>query len=141
MIRVFLGGTTKGYDWREVLEERFAYVKFLELYNPIVKDWNEESREKENLYKETADINLYVVTPFMGGCYSIAEAVDSSNKYPEKTVFAYISEAKHGNEIRRFTKEMTNSLNAVSEIITTNGGTCLTSLDEVIDYIREYINR
>jgi hypothetical protein len=38
MIKVFLGGTTKGYDWREVLEERFAYVRFLELYNPIVKE-------------------------------------------------------------------------------------------------------
>ena len=141
MIKVFLGGTTKGYDWREVLEERFAYVRFLELYNPIVKNWNEDTRKKENFYKEIADINLYVVTPFMEGCYSIAEAVDSSNKHPEKTVFAYIPEAKHGNEIRRFTKGMLNSLNAVSEIITNNGGTCLTSLDEVIDYIRNYINK
>lgn len=141
MIKIFLGGTTKGYDWREVLEERFEYIKFLELYNPIIKDWDENAREKENNYKETSDINLFVLTPFMEGCYSIAEAVDSSNKYPEKTVFAYITEAKHGNEIRRFTRGMLHSLNAVSEIISNNGGTCLTSLDEVIDYIRNYINK
>ena len=38
MIKVFLGGTCEGYDWRKVLEERFDYVKFLELFNPIVED-------------------------------------------------------------------------------------------------------
>ena len=141
MIKIFLGGTTKGYDWRKVLDDRFDYIKFVELFNPIVEEWDEKAREKENKYKEVSDINVYVLTPYMEGCYSIAEVVDDSNKRPEKTVFVYLSEIKSEKEIRRFTKEMLHSLEAVAELVKSNGGKCFTSMDELIDYIREFINK
>ena len=141
MIRVFLGGTTKGYDWRKVIEERFEYINFLELFNPIVDNWDDEAKERENKYKEFSDLNVYVITPHMEGCYSIAEVVDDSNKSPEKTVFAYLPAVKNDHEIRTFTKSMLHSLEAVAEIVKSNGGTCFTSLEEVIYYIRDYINK
>lgn len=141
MIKVFLGGTCEGYDWRKVLEERFDYVKFLELFNPIVEDWTPECVERENEYKENCDICLFVITPFMQGCYSIAEAVEMAIKQPEKVVFVHLNKAAANNEIRRFTRKMQHSLEVTGELIERNGGTYLKSLDEVIDYIREYINR
>ena len=60
MIKIFLGGTTKGYDWRKVLDDRFDYIKFVELFNPIVEEWDEKAREKENKYKEVSDINAEI---------------------------------------------------------------------------------
>lgn len=141
MIKIFLGGTTRGYDWRKDLEDRFGYIKFVELFNPIVEHWDEKAREKENKYKEVSDLNIYVLTPYMEGCYSIAEVVDDSNKQPEKTVFVYLSEIKSKKEIRKFTKEMLKSLGAVAELVESNGGNCFTSMDELVDYIREFINK
>lgn len=35
------------------------------------------------------DVLLYVITPKMTGVYSIAEAVDDSNKQPGRVVFSY----------------------------------------------------
>ena len=141
MIKVFLGGTCQGYDWRKVLEDRFDYVKFLELYNPIVKNWTEDCVNAENEYKKNCDFCLFVITPYMEGIYSIAEAVDMSNKSPERTVFVYIDNIVEGREKRYFTKKMLHSLEVTSELIKSNGGVVLTSLDEVIDYIRNYINK
>lgn len=141
MIKIFLGGTCEGYDWRKVLEERFEYVEFVELFNPIVENWTPECVENENNYKANADINLFVITPFMQGCYSVAEAVDESNKHPERTVFVVINKANSKNEIRRFTSKMEKSLRVTGEMIERNGGKFFTTLDEVIDFIREFINK
>lgn len=141
MIKVFLGGTCEGYDWRKVLEDKFGYIEFLELFNPIVEDWTSECIERENEYKENCDICLFVITPFMQGCYSIAEAVDVSNKHPEKAVFAYLDKATSRNEIRRFTRKMEKSLKVTGELIERNGGKFFTSLEEIINYISDYIDK
>lgn len=141
MIKVFLGGTCEGYDWRKVLEDKFGYIEFLELFNPIVEDWTPECIERENEYKENCDICLFVITPFMQGCYSIAEAVDVSNKHPEKVVFAYLDKATSHNEIRRFTRKMEKSLKVTGELIEHNGGKFFTSLEEIINYISDYIDK
>jgi hypothetical protein len=137
--RIFMGGTTRGFNWREVLENRFKDVENVELFNPIVADWNCERIIFENRYKEICELNLFVVTPYMEGVYSIAEAVDLSNKKPENLVFAYIDHFVDGKEIRDFTKKMKHSLNVTGKMIVNNGGKVFTSLDDVENYIREFI--
>jgi hypothetical protein len=139
MFRVFMGGTTQGFNWREVLENRFKDDKNVELFNPVVDDWNCERIRIENEYKEICEMNLFVVTPFMEGIYSIAEAVDLSNKKPENLVFVYIDHFVDGKEIRDFTKKMKHSLDVTGKMIEKNGGKVFTSLDDVENYIREFI--
>ena len=65
MVKVFLGGTTKGYDWRGVIEREFEHHDGIELFNPIVKDWNDEAINIENEYKKTCDVCLYLITPHL----------------------------------------------------------------------------
>lgn len=137
--RIFMGGTTQGFNWREVLENKFKDVEIVELFNPVVDDWNCERIRIENEYKEICEINLFVVTPYMEGVYSIAEAVDLSNKRPENLVFVYIDHFVDGKEIRDFTKKMKHSLNVTGKMIINNGGKVFTSLDDVENYIREFI--
>ena len=137
--RIFMGGTTQGFNWREVLENRFKDVENVELFNPVVDDWNCERIRIETEYKEICEVNLFVVTPYMEGVYSIAEAVDLSNKKPEKLVFVYIDHFVDGKEIRDFTKKMKHSLNVTGKMIVNNGGKVFTSLDDVENYIREFI--
>ena len=140
MIKIFLGGTCEGYDWRKDLEHTFKDVEGLELFNPIVDDWTPECVIKENEYKENCDVCLFVITPFMAGCYSVAEAVDVSNKHPERAVFAYIDTAKYKNDLRRFTPKMEKSIKVTGEMIERNGGKFFKSLEEVIEYIDSLIN-
>lgn len=90
MIKVFLGGTTQGWDWRKILEEEFKGDDRLELFNPLVDDWNEEAQRKEREYRKNCDICLQVITPYVSGVYSIAEIVDDSNKRPDKTHFVVL---------------------------------------------------
>ena len=133
---VFLGGTCNESTWRN---ELIPLLK-IDYFNPVVEDWTPECIERENEYKENCDICLFVITPFMQGCYSIAEAVDVSNKHPEKVVFVHLNKTITKNEIRKFTKEMQHSLEVTGELIERNGGKYFTSLDEVIDYISYFIN-
>ena len=82
---------------------------------------------------------LYVLTPRMVGVYSIAEAVDDSNKRPEKTVFCFLEvddtrdddndekndtqkEKEVTNECCRFNQQQVASLNAVGKMIEANSG-------------------
>ena len=86
MARVFLGGTCNGSVWRDELTEMLNVSYF----NPVVDDWNEEARIREEKEKESAVYQLYVITPEMTGVYSIAELIDSSNKSPKQTIFCFI---------------------------------------------------
>lgn len=90
MLKVFLGGTTQGWDWRKILEEEFKNDERVELFNPLVDDWNEEAQRIEKEYRKTCDVCLQVITPYISGVYSIAEIVDDSNKRPDKTHFVVL---------------------------------------------------
>lgn len=110
-VKIFLGGTCNGSTWREDV------IPFLEFdyFNPVVEDWTPECIEKENIEKEeNCNIHLYVITKEMTGVYSIAEAVQSSNKKEVTTIF-YV-------EYEGFDEAMIRSLRAVREIISNNGG-------------------
>lgn len=139
MTKIFLGGTCEGFNWRKVLINKLSHLKNAELFNPIVDKWDDEARKIENEYKENCDICLYVITPFMSGCYSIAEAVDDSNKRPNNTIFVHINKVVDENSIYEFTEKMEKSIKAVCEIITKNGGLVFDSFNDLIDYLENTI--
>ena len=126
-MKVFLGGTCNGSTWRDQLEPLLK----LDYFNPVVADWTPECHARELQERETADFVLYTITPLMTGVYSIAEAVDDSNKRPERTVFCLLE--RDGD--RTFSSVQKRSLDAVVEMIQSNGGHATTSLQEVADYL------
>ena len=133
-LEVFLGGTTaKGTSWREDL------IKNLEVdyFNPIVDDWNDEAYKRELRKRNTCDYVLYVISPLMIGVYSIAEAIDDSNKRPEKTLFCVVDsdgDIKKYSEIK-WNKDQSKSLDAVAKLVKKNGGKVFDKLNEVADYL------
>ena len=74
--RFFLGGTTAGSTWRDEVIQELEKRK-LEYFNPVVPDWNDEARKKEEEEKEKCDTMLFLITPEMQGVYSIAEIINS----------------------------------------------------------------
>lgn len=115
--KVFLGGTCNESQWREKL---IPLLK-IDYFNPVVPDWTEEAYQEELRQRELCDYCLYVITPKMTGVYSIAEAVDDSNKCPSKTVFAFLLDEEDGENME-FSSEQLKSLDKVGEMISFNGG-------------------
>ena len=67
------------------------------------------------------------------GVYSIAEAVDDSNKRPERTVFCVLESANG----LTFTEGEMKSLNSVGEMVKRNGGYFAASLEDVADKLNK----
>jgi hypothetical protein len=128
--KVFLGGTCSTSTWRDELIPKLE----IDYFNPVVDDWNSESRANEIRERQECDIVLYVLTPQMTGVYAIAEAVDDSNKRPEKTIFCYLQ--RHREEA--FTRGQSASLEAVKNLIQANGATVLVSLTSVAWHINNW---
>jgi hypothetical protein len=126
MKRVFLGGTCNNSLWREFL----IPLLNINYFNPVVEDWTLECQERELLEREICDYCLYVITSDMTGVYSIAEAVDDSNKRPLKTIFCYIDD-------QHFTTHQIKSLIQTSRLIESNGGKCFTNLIDVAEYLNK----
>lgn len=108
-MKVFLGGTCSGYDWRSEL----IPLLDCDYYNPIVKNWQESDRLREVQERENADFILYVITNGLKGVYSIAEVVDDSNKRPKKTIFCVLDTG--------IDKQMMHSLEATAQLVKSNG--------------------
>lgn len=72
MSQVFLGGTCAGPDYRELLIPLLTVPYF----NPVVKDWKPEDAEREDVAKQSASINVFVITPAAVGMYSVAELTE-----------------------------------------------------------------
>lgn len=124
-MKVFLGGTCNGSTWRsEVIE-----LLEIDYFDPVVKDWTQECQVEELRQRELCDYILYVITPLMKGVYSIAEAVDDSNKQPEKTIFCVY------DYLDEFSVSELKSLQAVSKMIISNGGKVFNSLKETAVYL------
>lgn len=118
--RVFLGGTCNESTWRDEITP-LLNAAGIETFNPVVDDWNEEAQRNELRARLECDICLYVITPKKIGDYSIAEAVDDSNKRPERTMFALMD--KDGD--KEFSTPQKKSLRAVGDLISRNtGDTC-----------------
>lgn len=136
--RVFLGGTCNESTWRKELIPLLT----IDFFDPVVDDWTEECKERERYERETCDYCLYVITPRMVGTYSIAEAVDDSNKRPEKTIFCVLENDNTEDDrlafsaiYKSFNNKQLYSLDEVGKLIQRNGGKYFTSLREVAEYV------
>jgi len=127
MKKVFLGGTCNGSLWREELIPQLK----INYFNPAVDDWNDAASQRELQERENADYCLYVITPKMIGCYSIAEIIDDSNKRPEKTLVV----ALQSYENEKFNSVRWKSLQAVLKMVNRNGGRVFDSLQNIADYL------
>lgn len=138
--KVFLGGTCNESQWREKL---IPLLK-IDYFNPVVPDWTEEAYQEELRQRELCDYCLYVITPKMTGVYSIAEAVDDSNKRPSKTVFAFLPDEEDGENME-FSSEQLKSLDKVGEMISFNGGVYIRnrSYETIANYLNGeyYLNK
>lgn len=131
-MKVFLGGTWNGSTWRETL---IPWLK-IDYFNPIVEDWTEACIAEEIRQRRICDFCLYVITPKMTGVYSIAEAVDDSNKRePGTTIFCFTEEIGDPT----FTEAQIKSLKQIGRLIESNGGVFLDSLLMVACYLNSQI--
>ena len=111
---IFLGGTCNGSTWREDLIPALEECG-LDYFNPVVDDWTTEAQMREEAIKlDPRNVELYCITKEMKGVFSIAEAVQASNKKPTKTIFWFDS-----YNIPQF---QVKSLEQVGKLIQTNGG-------------------
>lgn len=130
MKKVFLGGTCNESSWREELKVLLTIGYF----DPVVDDWNDEARQNELREREEADFVLYTITPRMTGVYSIAEAIDDSNKRPTKTIFCcLLADGEYS-----FNKSQKRSLYAVAQMVERNGGRVFNSLIGVAKYLNAH---
>lgn len=121
---IFLGGTCNESSWRDELMPMLEDAGF-EYFNPVVDDWTPDFIAIENQIKSKQDtIELYVITSQMTGVYSIAEAVQSSNKRPRQTIFCVLEQGFDEGQLR--------SLRAVSDLISRNGATTHTKLNDIV---------
>jgi hypothetical protein len=129
---VFLGGTCNNSTWRVRLIEKLKVPYF----NPVVEDWTEKAQEEEDEQRKNAKFVLFVITPLMKGCFSVAEVVDCSNKRPESTLFCVLEK----DDDKEFEDFQLKSLKQVKKMVQENGAIVLNSLDEIADYLnnKEY---
>ncbi len=127
--RVFLGGTCNESLWREYVSSQLNLN--IEAYNPVVDDWNEAAQEEELRQRRDCDYCLYVITPRMTGVYSIAEAIDDSNKRPDKTLFCFLD----CDENEKFSSAQVRSLQQVEKMIRSNNGKVFNDLDAIIRFL------
>lgn len=130
-MRVFLGGTCGKSTWREQLMTMLDPQ--IEVFNPVVDEWNDEAKENEEKEKnELCTDLLYVITSEMTGVYSIAEVVDSSNKRPNDTILCIIPDG--------FDESQLKSLTAVSVLVCKNGAKVFSNLISVATLLSDKIN-
>lgn len=129
--KVFLGGTCSDSLWREEIKPLLK----IDFFDPVCDgEWTQEAYLREIHERETSDFVMYVVTPKMGGVYSIAEVIDDSNKRPEKTLFCYLP-TDDGDV---FTKAELKSLKAVAKMVMKNGGKVFDNLIEMVEYLNRF---
>lgn len=128
--RVFLGGTCNNSTWRHELINKLTHDNF---FNPVVDNWTDECKQREDYEKKYCDYHLYVITPKMSGVYSIAEAVDDSNKDPVHTLFCIL----YSDKGKIFTDGEIRSLEATKSIIKNNGAIIFDNLDEIAEFLNE----
>ena len=127
-MKVFLGGTCNGSDWRNLIIPMLS----VEFFNPTVKTWPLEGMEEKIPQRELCDIYLCFIVPSMDdSLYPIAEVIDDSNKRPQKTVFVCIRE----DEGWKFTYSQWKSLSAVAQMVERNGGTVFDNLKDAALHI------
>lgn len=126
-MKVFLGGTTVNSKWRDEIKSLLT----IDYFDPVVDDWNEESRNIEKIEKSKCDVHLYTLTPEIQGIFSIAEATESANKMPERTILCILNE--YGNS--SFNEGMSRSMKAFIDLIESNNVKVFYSLEDTANYL------
>jgi Nucleoside 2-deoxyribosyltransferase like len=132
MKTVFLGGTCNNSTWRNIIIPQLVGIN---AFNPVVEDWTPDCQAEERKQREECDYCLYVITPKMMGVYSIAEAVDDSNKRPDKTLFCFFNE-DGGQE---FSQAQKKSLIQVGLMVARNGGKWLDHIQDVAEFLNRNV--
>lgn len=128
--RVFLGGTCNDSKWRETLIPMLVRQGF-DYFDPVVPDWTPECKAIEIKERELCDVCLYVLTPKMTGVYSIAEAVDDSNKRPRRTVLCVLS--SDGGDY--WTEGQARSIQSVADLVQRNRAAVVYNLESVVEHL------
>jgi len=81
--------------------------------------------------KEHADAIVFVITPSALSTFDLANAVNESNKRPEKTIVCFLSAGNEWmHDPRRYAE-----LSEVRAILESNGARCLNGLAEITELI------
>lgn len=126
-MKVFLGGTCNGSNWRE----RLIPMLKIDYFNPVVDTWDESARQRELEERKDCDFCLYVFTPKMTGVYAVAEVVDDSNKRPAQTLMV-LEKSDKGME---FTPAQWDSMLAVERLVNSNDAYAFDSLYSVVNFL------
>ena len=104
---VFLGGTAANNDWRVnfIKELVNRNVPNECLFNPVVKDWNEEAQHKEEVAKANAShLVFYIADPKQDGNplseYSMVEATMALYDKPSRTVIVFDIDGMSGHPLK-----------------------------------------
>ena len=104
---VFLGGTAANNTWRDGLIEALVGrgISSDALFNPVVKDWNEEAQRREETAKAGAShLVFYVADPKQEGnplsAYSMVEATMALYDKPDRTVVVFDTEGLSGHPLK-----------------------------------------
>jgi hypothetical protein len=126
-MEVFLGGTVNGSEWRDSL------IPLLDInfFNPVVENWDENAQLLEIEKRNTCDYILYVITPKMSGCYSIAELIQDSCIRPERTLFCII----YNDDFNEFTEHQIKSLDMTKKMVIDSGARVFETLNDVADFL------
>lgn len=136
MAKVFLGGICNKISWQEKLKENLN----IEYVLPIVPRWLLKDQFEAAKQKAECDFLLFLISPPLESAYLIAEAVDASNKYPQKTIYCFLTsdiDAMGNNTY--ITISQIRYLCAVGRLIQENGGTWLHKIRTIED-IAKYLN-
>jgi hypothetical protein len=128
-VKVFLGGTTNNSTWRK----KIIPLLRVDYFNPVVDNWTKADRTEELKQREQCDYVLYTITKEMKGVYSIAEAVDDSNKQPQRLLFCVLQDG--------FSPGQLKSLKATTDMIKSNGGNVFTNLNAVAEWLNNKANK
>lgn len=116
-MKVFLGGTCVGRDWRE---ELIPHLR-VDYFNPVVSNWTKEAEENEYLEKESSDVHLYVITSDIKGIFSVAEALDSALTTGKISILHVVPEG--------FDVKMLRSLEATVNLLRARGSIAFVDSD------------
>jgi len=115
---VFLGGTSGSNPWRLGLIERLAArgIDRDVFFNPVVEDWNDEARQREEEAKAAADLLVFHLgnpqqpgNPI--GAFSLVEATVAVCDTPERALLIFDLESVEGHA-RRVLEETRKLLRA-----------------------------
>ncbi len=135
-MKVFLGGTCTGHNWREQIIPKLH----CDYFNPLVENWTEECRLIEEKEKKICDYHLYVINGFMTGVYSIAEIVDDAHTMDKsKLVVVFYYDSFVSKKKRHTNKKLVHSLMATEKLLNKLGVNVYHQVSDAICYINSKV--